>query len=236
LPPVTGRRHNAPDMSPESPAGAAYTADRAAALAGVPRSTLYHWARTGIWIPSVSRERVKRWSFADLLALRLIDWLRRDKTEEDIARTPMQQIRRALTSIEGIAEGIESRTVRVRVDRNSGRAVLYVQGQPVIPLGWGFAQGLADEAGFDLVDEWKIHEAIRGPNLVRPRPSLRIIPGKLSGEPHAAGTRIPSRTVWRLRSQGLDEADIIELYPRLTPENVRDAVDLEDELERNLAA
>jgi hypothetical protein len=65
------------------------------------------------------RER-RRCVDGDLLALRLIDWLRREKMEEDIARTPMQQIRRALTSIEGIAEGIESRTVRVRVDRKSG--------------------------------------------------------------------------------------------------------------------
>jgi uncharacterized protein (DUF433 family) len=41
--------------------------------------------------------------------------------------------------------------------------------------------------------------------------------------------------IWSLQRQGLETDDIIELYPRLTPDSVRDAVDLEDELERNLA-
>lgn len=221
-------------MASQLPAGAAYTADRAAALAGIPLSTLHYWARTGIWTPSVSQTKVKRWSFADLLALRLIDWLRRDKPEEEIPRTSMSRIRKALSSVEAFGERVEERSVKVTVDR-SGRVILDVQGHALIPLGHGFAQGLTGPAGLDLIDEWHVHKAVRGPHLFQPRPSLRIIPGKLSGEPHALGTRIPSRMVWSLKQQGLEEADIIELYPRLTPENVQDAVDLEDELERNIA-
>ena len=68
-------------------AGAAYTADRAAALAGVPLSTLHYWSRSGIWVPSVSSVKVKRWSYSDLLALRLIDWLRRDKPDLKLPKT-----------------------------------------------------------------------------------------------------------------------------------------------------
>jgi DNA-binding transcriptional MerR regulator len=52
----------------------AYTADRAAALSGVPRSTVHYWASHDILTPSVSSQRVKLWSFADLLALRVIYW------------------------------------------------------------------------------------------------------------------------------------------------------------------
>jgi DNA-binding transcriptional MerR regulator len=40
----------------------AYAADRAAALSGVPQSTIHWWARNEILIPSVSAERVKLWS------------------------------------------------------------------------------------------------------------------------------------------------------------------------------
>lgn len=220
-------------MPSRLPVGAAYTADRAAALAGIPLSTLHYWARTGIWTPSVSPTRIKRWSFADLIALRLIDWLRRDKPEERIARTSMNKIRQALATVESFGERVKDRSVKVTVDA-SGRVVLNVQGHALIPLGQGFAQTLTDPAGLDLVDEWRVHEAVRGPHLFEPRPSLRIVPGKLSGEPHAVGTRIPSRMVWSLHRQGLEMADIIEFYPRLTPENVGDAIDLEDELERNL--
>lgn len=50
----------------------AYTAERAAALSGVPKSTVHNWARQDILVPSVSAERVKLWSYGDLMALRTI--------------------------------------------------------------------------------------------------------------------------------------------------------------------
>lgn len=50
----------------------AYEVPRAAALAGVPLSTLYHWAREEVVTPSVSATREKLWSYRDLLTLRLV--------------------------------------------------------------------------------------------------------------------------------------------------------------------
>lgn len=78
--------------------GGAYTADRAAALSGVPMSTVHYWARKGWLVPSVSAERTKLWSYADLLELRAINWLRKDKAEPvgyAIPRSRMRQIREA---------------------------------------------------------------------------------------------------------------------------------------------
>jgi uncharacterized protein (DUF433 family) len=49
-----------------------------------------------------------------------------------------------------------------------------------------------------------------------------------------AETRIPTRIVWALAHQGLETSSIVELYPRLTRQNIREAVDLEDQLEHNL--
>ncbi len=43
---------------------------RRAALSGVPKSTVHYWSRQGILVPSVSPERVKLWSYGDLMALR----------------------------------------------------------------------------------------------------------------------------------------------------------------------
>jgi len=146
----------------------------------------------------------------------------------------MKRIREALDSVESFADRVEDRSVKISVDR-AGHVVLNVQGRAFVPLGKGAAQGITDSAGLDLVDIWQVHDAVVGPHLFEPRRTLRIIPGKLSGEPHALGTRIPTRMVWSLRGQGLDAEDIIELYPRLSRENVIEAIDLEDELERNLA-
>src|SRR5262249_54325081 len=55
-------------LFPMDPAGA-YTADRAAALSGVPKSTLHWWARHDVLVPSVSATKVMLWSYADLMGL-----------------------------------------------------------------------------------------------------------------------------------------------------------------------
>jgi MerR HTH family regulatory protein len=70
---------------PMGPRGA-YPADRAAALSGVPKSTLHYWARQEILVPSLSAEKVKLWSYADLMALRTIYWLRQRKHSPGGAR------------------------------------------------------------------------------------------------------------------------------------------------------
>jgi len=81
----------------------AYTAERAAALSGVPRSTIHYWARKGVLAPAVSSERVKLWSYADLMAMRIIYWLRQRKTDADGAEIPptgMLAVRRAIGHLE----------------------------------------------------------------------------------------------------------------------------------------
>lgn len=50
----------------------AYTAKRAAALSGVPKSTLHWWARERVLIPSASASKQRSWSFAELMALRTL--------------------------------------------------------------------------------------------------------------------------------------------------------------------
>ena len=222
-------------MGTNSPVGAAYTADRAAALAGVPLSTLHHWSRSGIWVPSVSNTRVKRWSYSDLLALRLIDWLRRDKPNLQLSKTSMTKIRSALATAEHFGHRLQDQSVEVWVDP-SGRLVVRLEGDFLVPLGKGVAQALAHRQGLDLVSVWDGFNGAVGPHLLEPRPTLRIIPGKLSGEPHVVNTRIPTRLLSGLRSRGLRIEAIIELYPRLTPTNVEEAVALELQLERNLHA
>src|SRR5947209_11991365 len=77
----------------------AYTADRAAALSGVPRSTVHYWSRNDVLIPSVSPTKVKLWSYPDLMGLRTIYWLRQRKvTSEgmDVPATAMPAVRTAL--------------------------------------------------------------------------------------------------------------------------------------------
>ena len=73
-------------------------------------------------------------------------------------------------------------------------------------------------------------EGQKGPDLVKPRPLLRIIPGRMAGEPHLLGSRLTSLAVFSLWEQGYTVPEIAAMYPTDDPEAVAEAIDLEDEL------
>src|SRR5262245_38081504 len=162
-----------------------YSASRTAALAGIPISTLYYWAKTDLVPPSVSDQRIRRWSYADLLVLRLVDWLRKDKARADdraaLPRASMAQIRAELWRAADLGERLLDSGFTVEVDP-SGRLHFGTGAEKWIELGGGRRQY---EAGaLDLVRPFELHVGVIGPDLVRPGETLRMIPGKVSGEPH----------------------------------------------------
>src|SRR5687768_2128943 len=85
-----------------------YDASRAAALSGVPKTTIYYWANNGILLPSISSEQTRLWSFQDLLAIRLIQWFRKEKATPDgvIPATQMITIRRALRRLKEVGRDV----------------------------------------------------------------------------------------------------------------------------------
>lgn len=213
-------------------AAGAYKAERAAALSGVPRSTIYNWARTGILVPSVSPEKVQLWSYTDLMALRVVYWLRQPKRGDsgyDIPATSMPSVRRALDELRRLKLPLWS----------PDRSIVVVSRDGHVHIDTGDI--LQDDRGqfalrdcLDVTAPFETLEGSRGPDLVRPRPALRILPGKLAGSPHIEDTRVETIALGALRDGGLSRAAIQSLYPYLTPEQVADAVDLEDQLNRNL--
>lgn len=75
----------------------------------------------------------------------------------------------------------------------------------------------------------------RGPNLLKPRPSLRIVPLKVAGEPHVVGSRITSRSLVALHKRGFESAAIADMYG-ISPQSVGDAIDLENQLSASAPA
>lgn len=210
-----------------------YTAERAAALSGVPKSTIYHWARNGVLIPSAWPQKVRLWSFADLMGLRTIYWLRRRKTSEDgvdIPASTMPAVRAALDALQRLERPVWSpgEGSSLLVD---GEGRLYIDGaeglQEPITGQLAMADVLRPVRPFDVA-------GIEGPDLITPRPSLRIIPGKLGGSPHVAQTRIETRAIAALRDDGMLPERILTFYPELTEQQVVEAIELEEQLKRNL--
>ncbi|HWB70712.1 MAG TPA: DUF433 domain-containing protein [Egibacteraceae bacterium] len=197
-----------------------YEASRAGALSGVPERALYQWAGVGLVVPPVSVTRQNLWSYGDLLTLRLVRWLRAPEADLETARTKIGEIRHALEKLGPDlwaveADGLASSTILVT---RSGDIVL---DRPP-------RQDVDGQALLDIVDLFAPFE--RGPDLRRPRPHLRIIPGKVAGEPHLAGSRLTTRAVAALAARGLPFDDIAALYPHEEPDGLREALDLEAQL------
>jgi DNA-binding transcriptional MerR regulator/uncharacterized protein (DUF433 family) len=205
---------------PIEPSRGVYDAPRAAALAGVPESTLHYWARKGIYRPSISPDpRVRHWSWSDLLTLRVIDWLRRDKGLDEPARVSILRIRQALDELD--RRGLDrSRLHEVAVVSRRGELFFEIPEKGTIRAAPG-QQGAWGHV-LQLVYPYQ-----KGPDLLTPRPHLRIIPGKLHGEPHVIDTRIPSAAIYALARSGYSPAQIRVVYPEAPQDAIDEAIDLE---------
>ena len=53
---------------------------------------------------------------------------------------------------------------------------------------------------------------------------IEVNPNVMLGKPVIRGTRIPVELVLRKLSEGATEADLLDAYPRLTPEDIRAAL------------
>lgn len=212
-----------------------YEAVRAAALSGVPLSTMYWWARHGIVVPSVSPTKEKMWSYADLMALRIVSWLRHTKGEE-LPASPMPRVRQALALLADLGIDLwnptSADTSPLLVDAGGfiyikqGDVVLNSSGHPALLP----AEVLKLTAPFN-------EAGLRAPDLVMPRPHLRIVPSKVSGEPHLEHSRITTLTIAALASRGYSTGRIAALYD-VSEEAVGEALELEEQLagERPTAA
>lgn len=222
----------------EHPAYAAdagcYEAWRAAALAGVPTRTVYHWASTGLVVPSVSPVREMLWSYADLVALRVVAWLRSKKHTEDqiVPGSTMAEVRRALQMLD--EEGINlwdggptgSRSP-VHVD---------VAGKLYIETSGGFLNSHGQHVlelpkeTLRLLAPFRVDDTA-GPDLIAPAPHLRIVPLKVAGEPHIKGSRVTTRAVAALAKRGLKPDHIAAMY-NLSKVGVTESIALERSFSR----
>lgn len=214
--------------------GGAYVADRAAALSGVPKSTVHYWARKGYLVPSVSAEKVKLWSFADLMALRTIYWLRQPKKAHDGAEIPRSTMRIVNLAIKRLRDLdlslFEHGRPTVAVTRD-GKVVLEAPGSPPETID---GQVLSRDV-IDLVAPFETLEGSRGPDLLVPRELLRIVPRKLSGAPHVLDTRVETQAIAALAQRGYAPDKILELYPFLSSTAIAQSIELEQQLARNIS-
>lgn len=172
------------------------------------------------------------WSFADLMGLRVIYWLRQKKTTAhgvEIPATTMPMVRRALKQLRAFDLSVWDRdrqTVLVDV-----RGEIHVQQDERVQT---LAGQVVNDDLVNLVCPFATREGTKGPDLVTPRPQLRILPGKLGGSPHVVHTRLETRALAALYADGFDVTRIHRLYPYVSEAQILEALDLEKQLDANL--
>lgn len=220
-------------MGVDAASSGCYEASRAAALSGVPERTVYDWARKGVVTPSVSPVQEKLWSYADLMSLRLVAWLRRPKRlseNERLPGNPMSQVRGALRSLAEMGlplwiDDDQAGSSPIMVDQR-GYIFLAIDGS-FRDLSGNIA--IPHEERFGLLSPMDFDD-FQGPDLRRPRPNLRITPTRVAGEPHVEGSRITTQTLAALSNRGYSEEKVALMYG-LTGEVVAQAFDLERSLD-----
>lgn len=114
-------------------------------------------------MPSLSAERVKLWSYADLMALRTIYWLRQRKQSSgghEVPASSMPAVRRALRELRELDLDLwnEEGGPAIAVDR-AGRVILDPHGLPATDE----QQLVAHSDLLDLVHPFPTREGAKGP-------------------------------------------------------------------------
>lgn len=211
-------------------ANGCYEASRAAALSGVPKTTVYWWASHGIVVPSVSPVREKFWSYSDLMALRIVSWLRHPKESdaEPLPASPMPQVRRALVLLDELGLGLwDSDDDYDSPLLVGGSGEIFVRTRDAI-LNLHRQPTILPERALRLTAPF-CEAGGEGPNLIRPRPHLRIVPAKVTGEPHIENSRITTQTLAALADRGFSVDQIASMY-QTDAEAVLEGIDLERQL------
>jgi uncharacterized protein (DUF433 family) len=200
-----------------------YPVDRAAQLSGIPRSTLYDWHRADVYVPDFAGGSPMAWSYRDLVFVRVLAWLRNDvKTPRPVAAERVRALKQYISAGNAV-------TVL-----HADRRTLAVDGEVDAPLE-GPSRLFSDMLlSFDLtsaVEDFGRHSKLWGPDLVTPSRHTYISPWVLGGDPCVERTRIPSASIYSLRTErGLDIAEIVKLYPGLDEVAAQDAYRLESRL------
>lgn len=206
-----------------------YGVQRTSQLSGIPQSTLYDWRSQSVYVPDYDAASPTGWSYRDLVFLRLLAWLRQRGMERSVAAIQVARVRAEIEAGERVRYLYASSCALIaageRVDRISGESLL-----PFDRLEALFAH-------FDIAEPIRelgpSRQRLWAPDLVRPSKHSFIAPSVMAGDPCLDDTRIPTATVYTLRTErDLSSEDVVALYPELDAEAVEDAYGLETRLRK----
>jgi uncharacterized protein (DUF433 family) len=203
----------------------AFSTEQVAKLAGLTKRQLTYWAKTEMFLPTLSEEG-RLYTFRDVVGLKTLALLRRV--------VPLQELRRVS---KWLAERYESPWSRLKFGVR-GREVVFLEPdtgavRSTRPLGQGVLKVIhLDEVANDI--EQRVARLFE-----RSREQIGQIEQKrkiVGNAPVIAGTRITTSAIWSFVEEGYKPAQIRKQYPRLTIEDIEKAIEFERDRRAKKAA
>lgn len=200
----------------------ALTVEQMSRLTGLSDRQLRYWDDTGFFSPTISAEKRRPYgrvySFRDAVGLRTLSMLRNEY------RIPLQELRKIGAWLQENYETpwaslrfyVADRQVFFDDPRNQVRRSGSNPDQTVIPIEMRRVAAETEAAADKLIErsDDEIGKIVQHRHIMQNAPVL-------------AGTRIRTQAIWNFHEAGYSPKEIIEQYPRLTPDDVDAAIECE---------
>lgn len=193
----------------------------ASVLTGATRAQLAYWRRDtssapALLVPAGKRGGRYLYSWADIVALRSIVYLRSEKS--------LPRIRRAVATLRRLEADEWHHLAQYTLISTRKSILVRTPKGDLLDVGERPGTVLSEVLMRDVLAPFQTGTGQMVPALKRPRPHITVDPRVLGGYPVLAGTRVPYDAVAALANDALAPAEISAIYPSIEHEGIQDAM------------
>jgi uncharacterized protein (DUF433 family) len=192
----------------------------ASVLTGATVAQLAYWRKDTASAPALLVPEGKRsgrylYSWADVVALRSIVYLRSEKS--------LPRIRRAVATLRALEAAEWTHLASYSLISTKRSILVRTPKGQLLDVGEQPGTVLEETLMRDVLEPFEARNGRMVPALKRPRPHITVDPGVLGGYPVLEGTRVPFDAVAALAQDDLNAEEIAAIYPSVRREGIVDA-------------
>lgn len=193
----------------------------ASVLTGASVRQLAYWRKATtsagpLLVPEGKRSGRYLYSWADVVALRSIVYLRSEKS--------LPRIRHAVATLRQLEADEWTHLAQYRLISTATTILVRTPSGQLVDVEAHPGTHVDEILMQDVLAPFKTGTGRHVPALVRPRPHIAVDPAVLGGYPVLVGTRVPFDSVAALAADDLAPGEIQEIYPSVEREAISDAI------------
>ena len=198
-------------------------------LSGASVDQLAYWRKqtpsaSPLLVPEAKRSGRFIYSWADVVALRSIVYLRQEKS--------LPRVRRAVGLLRALEADDWQHLSRYTLISTPSSILVRTPSDQLLDLEQRPGTVVDEVLMGDVLGAFTTAAGRTVPDLENPRRLLTVDPRVLAGYPVVAGSRVPFDVVASLADDGMSTAEIVELYPTVDPDSIGDARDFAQQVSR----